>query len=558
MRNDGREMKSIKSIFAIVAAVVICLAAGAINQTAAQKKAAPRVKENAWATQQTGSTPEATTAFAAARDLIDDAQWSKAEQAFGQYLTRFPKEENLDAAMYWTAYAQYQMKKYTVCKQTIEKMLQAYAKTSWKQDADLLMAQLPGAAPVAVAGTPITADVAVLSSAPIAAAVDAATITSVSPTVVAQSPGQAVTLSPEMQERVAEAKARADERLRDAQERTAERVKEMQDKMKDKTMLHIGEGIGIGIGMGMGKGIGSAIAGERLADDDPCEFKIVVLQALFESDPQRGIANATDWVKPNSTQAPPCRRAALTLLSRYGGKTVIPTIMSSAQSDPDIKVKVRAISLLGATNDESVIDFLRDSALNSPQQEINEAALYALSQHNSPRAATILADIALSTKPIQLRRAAISAIARRAGEPAVDALFKIYDGSADLDIKKSVIAGLAQRRSERAGEKLFEIAQRSDNVDLRKGAISALGRRGGTTYIDRLMALYDSEKDETVKDQILNSLAYSSDQKVIDKLISIAKNPQTPIERKRRIVMLLANKNKNPAVVAFFEELLKQ
>ncbi|HEX3145216.1 MAG TPA: HEAT repeat domain-containing protein [Pyrinomonadaceae bacterium] len=547
-------MKSIKSIFAIVAAVVICLAAGAINQAAAQKKAAPRVKENAWAAQQTGSTPEATTAFAAARDLIDDAQWSKAEQAFGQYVTRFPKEQNLDAAMYWTAYAQYQMKKYTVCKQTIEKMLQAYAKTSWKQDADLLMAQLPGAAPVATAGTPITADVAVLSSAPIAAAVEAATSASVNPTVVAQSPGQAVTISPEMQERVAEAKMRADERLRDAQERTAERVKEMQEKMKDKTMFHIGEGMGIGIG----KGMGSAIAGERLADDDPCEFKIVVLQALFESDPQRGIVNATDWLKPNSAQPPPCRRAALTLLSRNGGKTVIPTIMGSAQNDPDLKVRSRAISLLGATNDESVIDALRDFALNAPQPEINEAAMYALSQHTGARAAGILADIAVSTKPLQLRQSAIARIADRAGEPAVDALFKIYDSSQDIQIRKSVINGLARRRSERAGEKLLTIARSGESVELRKGAISALGRRGGTNYIDALMGLYDNEKDETIKDQILNSLAYSSDQKVIDKLISIARNPQTPIERKRRIVMLLANKNKNPAVVAFFEELLKQ
>jgi hypothetical protein len=72
------------------------------------------------------------------------------------------------------------------------------------------------------------------------------------------------------------------------------------------------------------------------------------------------------------------------------------------------------------------------------------------------------------------------------------------------------------------------------------------------------MNLYDAEKNEDIKNQILNSLAYSNDQKVIDKLISIAKNPQTPLERKRRIVMLLASKNKNPAVVQFFEELLKQ
>ncbi len=550
MRNDGREMKSIKSVFALVAAIITLIAAGAINQTTAQQQTAPPARRNAWAAQQqTGSTPQATAAFTAARDLIDDAQWGKAEQAFGQYVTKFPKEENLDAAMYWTAYAQYQLKKYNVCKQTIDKLLQAYAKTSWKQDADLLLAQLPGAVSVnAIAPTPAIGEVAVVSSTPIAAAVEASVNAA-----VAQSVGQPVAMTQEMQERIAEAKARADERLRESQERTAERVKEMQDKMKDKMVYQIGNGMGIG----MGKGLGYAISGEKLADDDPCEFKIVVLQALVESDPQRGMAAATDWLKPNSGQTPPCRRAALTVLARNGGKTVIPTIMGSAQNDPDLKVRARAISLLGATNDESVIDALRDFALNAPQTEINEAAMYALSQHTGARAANILADIALSTKPLPLRKTAIARIADRPGEPAVDALFKIYDGG-DVEIKKSVMSGLTRRRSERAGERLLQIARSADSVELRKAAISGLGRRGGTNYIDALMSLYDSEKDETIKDQILNSLAYSNDQKVIDKLISIARNPQTPIERKRRIVMLLASKNKNPAVIQFFEELLKQ
>jgi HEAT repeat protein len=547
MRNDGREMKSIKSLFALIAAIITLIAAGAINQTTAQQQTAPPAKKNAWAAaqQQTGSTPQATAAFTAARDLIDDAQWGKAEQAFGQYVAKFAKEENLDAAMYWTAYAQYQLKKYSVCKHTIDKLLQAYAKTSWKQDADLLLAQLPGVAPVsAMAPMAPIGEVALVSSTPIAAA-EAANAP------MAQSVGQAVTISSEMQERIAEAKARADERLRESQERTDERVKEMQDKMKDKMVYQIGNGMGIGMAKGYGVG------GERLADDDPCEFKIVVLQALVESDPQRGIAAATDWLKPNSAQTPPCRRAALTVLARNGGKTAMPIIMSTAQSDPDLKVRSRAISLLGATNDETVIDPLRDFALNAPQTEINEAAMYALSQHTGARAAGILADIALSNKPLPLRKTAIARIADRPGEPAVDALFKIYDGG-DVEIKKSVISGLTRRRSERAGERLLQIARSADSVDLRKAAISGLGRRGGTGYIDALMGLYDSEKNEEIKDQILNSLAYSNDQKVVDKLISIARNPQTPIERKRRIVMLLAGKNKNPAVIQFFEELLKQ
>jgi hypothetical protein len=72
------------------------------------------------------------------------------------------------------------------------------------------------------------------------------------------------------------------------------------------------------------------------------------------------------------------------------------------------------------------------------------------------------------------------------------------------------------------------------------------------------MNLYDRTTNVEIQDQILNSLAYSNDPKVIHKLITIAENPQTPIQRRQRIVMMLAGRNKNPEVVAFFERLLKQ
>src|ERR1051326_1424790 len=142
MRNDVKEMRSIKTVLGLLVAAVVMLALGSLNQATAQKKPA---KGNAWA-QQAGSTPQATSAFTAARDLIDDAQWSKAEAAFDKYVSQFPKEENVDAAMYWAAYAEYQLKKFDSCKQTIDKMLKAYEKTAWKQDAELLRAQLPGTA----------------------------------------------------------------------------------------------------------------------------------------------------------------------------------------------------------------------------------------------------------------------------------------------------------------------------------------------------------------------------------------------------------------------------
>jgi hypothetical protein len=72
------------------------------------------------------------------------------------------------------------------------------------------------------------------------------------------------------------------------------------------------------------------------------------------------------------------------------------------------------------------------------------------------------------------------------------------------------------------------------------------------------MNLYDSETNEEIKTQIINSFGYSNDPKVTHKLIEIAKNPQTPMERRRRIVMILGGRSKDPEVISYFEQLLKQ
>ena len=145
------------------------------------------------------------------------------------------------------------------------------------------------------------------------------------------------------------------------------------------------------------------------------------------------------------------------------------------------------------------------------------------------------------------------------GEPAVDALFKIYDSSNDIEVRKAVISGLSRRtKSERAYARLLEIARSADNIELRKTAMSAIGRRGGEPAITALIGLYDSEKTPELQDQIMNAMGYSNDPRVTDKLISIARNPQTPIDRKRRAIMLLTSRSKDPKVLAFLEDLLKQ
>src|SRR5438132_4393285 len=488
MKYDLSKLNRIPRRLAVAVAIALALiASGVAHQaTAQQYSAGPKLNKFA----QQGSNAAANTMFSGGRDLIDDAQWAKAEEKFAQYISAYPTEKNLDAAMYWVAYSQYKLRKFNQSKETIDRLLKAYEKTTWKEDAELLLAQLPGAISVKV--DPVTVTVDPVVATPIAVA------------VAGQDPVDVQVRTQEIQERIAEAKARSQERTREAQERMKERMDEAREKLKDKAAFKYNDfdfDFDFNFDFDSGKGKGSA-------DDDPCEFKIVVLQALFESDPQRGMAVATDWLKPNSGQTVTCKRAALRLLARHGGKAVTPTILGLAQNETDLRLRITAISLLGSTNDDSVIDPLRDFALNSTQNEIAEAALFALSQNTGARAASVLTDIALSNKPVALRKTAISHIANRQGEPAVDALFRIYDSTQDLEIRKSVIRGLGQRKSERAYARLLEIARSSDNIELRKAAISSVGRRGGQQTIDALMALYGSEKNTEIQDQIMNSLAY--------------------------------------------------
>ena len=477
---------------------------------------------------------DAAAVFRSARDLITDGQWAKAQDKFSEYVSAYPNEKNLDAALYWLAYAQNKLNRFEDCRKTINQLLEKFPQSSWRDDARVLLAQVPGG--YAVTYEPYYATTGQGTS------VVAMPMPAQAPTVV-YAPSENGTPSA-------------------------------------VAPVAIGRGVGIGVG---GSGATTIYRVDDLGDsdndDDPCEFKIVVLQALFQTDVQRGIMAATEWLKPGSTQTVRCKSAALTLLGRHGGKAVTPVILGVARSEPDVKLRARAISTLGATNDDSVIDALREFALTSQDNDIVEASLYALSKHTGERAISVLSDIATSGKTVSQRKVAIASIATRPGEPAVDALFRIYDSDQNVEIRKAVISGFGNRKSERAGNKLFEIARSSDNVELRKAAIGAMSRRGGDKTVEFLLNLYDSEKNEELKDQILNSLASGTvwvltpgqnavvplktgpmsrlnDQRVIQKLIEIAKNQQAPMERRKRAIGWLSRSN-DPTVLKFLEELLR-
>ncbi len=98
------------------------LAASLANIAIGQQRSSASSNTSARSSQQTGN--DAGVVFSSARDLITDGNWAKAQEKFNEYVTSFPNEKNIEAAMYWLAYAQHKLARYEQCRATIDRLLE--------------------------------------------------------------------------------------------------------------------------------------------------------------------------------------------------------------------------------------------------------------------------------------------------------------------------------------------------------------------------------------------------------------------------------------------------
>src|SRR5256885_12573064 len=110
-----------------------------------------RTSSSSASTNRTAAQTDATTVFRSARDLITDGEWAKAQERFSEYVNSFPNEKNIDAALYWLAYTQQKLARYDQCRATIERLIEKFPTTSWRDDARVLLAQMPGTYTIASA-----------------------------------------------------------------------------------------------------------------------------------------------------------------------------------------------------------------------------------------------------------------------------------------------------------------------------------------------------------------------------------------------------------------------
>jgi HEAT repeat protein len=84
----------------------------------------------------------AAVAFREGRDLIKDGEWQKAEARFNRFITEFPKDREVPAALYWLAFALKQESKFPAADATLSKLIAEHPSSTWLDDARTLRVEI--------------------------------------------------------------------------------------------------------------------------------------------------------------------------------------------------------------------------------------------------------------------------------------------------------------------------------------------------------------------------------------------------------------------------------
>ena len=444
--------------------------------------------------------------FREGRDFIEAQNWQRAAEKFREFITGYPKDKDLDAALYWYGYA---LNKQGIAKDEAAKplfrLIQNYPGSSWRREADSLLVQMGFQDKVNDALNRDNCEIKILALQSLFQADQERAITFVTEVLRAnqtQCPGlqsAAVSLLG------SHAGARAIPMLLEIARGNPD------IKLRQTAIRRLGEQHT------------DAVADElmKLYDADRTkEIRVQILRALVESRSPRGTAK----------------------------------VIEVARSGDDLSLRQLAIRYMAELKDTNSLDELIRIYDADRTPEIRLQILRVLGERDDPRARQKLLEVARQGETPEIRIEAIRRLAER-GRMSMDDLFGLYGTETNVTIKQGLLRAFAESQDPRAKTKLFDVARSNEALDLRLYALRRLGEKDDEQTTDQLVAMYDAEQNVQVRNALMRGFGNSKHKSAVRKLMVIARND--PSVELRKLAVRYLGESKDPEALKFLEDLLK-
>src|SRR5262249_58421041 len=94
--------------------------------------------------QSSNAKDEAMKVFRQGRDQIEDENWSGAASTFNSFVADYPKHKDVDAALYWMAFALKKQGKFTEADRQLERLGREHPRSNWLDDARAMRVEIAG------------------------------------------------------------------------------------------------------------------------------------------------------------------------------------------------------------------------------------------------------------------------------------------------------------------------------------------------------------------------------------------------------------------------------
>lgn len=454
---------------------------------------------------QTKANTASMQIFREGRDFIEAQNWQRAAEKFNDFITGYPKDKDLDAALYWYAYALQKQGRKDEAADAMIKLIKRFPGSSWRQEAQAMLVVLGRKDAVDAALDRDDCEIKILALQSLFQADEERAIGIATEALRANPPKcqnfQAAVLSilsshggPRVTPILLDiARSNPDPKLR------LVAIRRLGDQKSDQItdeLIKIYEA------------------------DQTKEVRGQILRALVEGNTPRGTAK----------------------------------VMEIARSGNDIAARQYAIRFIGEKNDAASLDALIQIYDADKTKEIRSQVIRALADREDPKARAKLFDIARQGETPELRIEAI----RRLGDNqrvSLDELLQLYTSETNVQIKQGLLRAFGDSTDARAVGKLLDIARGNDAIELRTYAVRQLGEKDDEQTVNQLISLYDAEQNMQVRMALLRGFGDSKQKSAVRKLMTIAKSDPS-VELRKAAVRYLGD-SKDPEALKFLEELLK-
>ena len=443
--------------------------------------------------------------FREGRDFIEAQQWQKAAEKFNDFIKGYPKDKDLDAALYWYAYALQKQGMKDEAVPPLVLLMKRFPNSSWRREAEASLVVL----------------------------------------------GRKDLVDQRLEQDNCEIKILALQSLFQADEERAIAI--VLDSLKTNPPPCQGFQAAAVSMLGTHRSPRAIPILLDIARNNPdMRLKLTAIKRLGDQHDEQvtdELIKLYDADRTKEVRGQILRALADGRTPRGNAK-----VLEIARSSDDVAARQFAIRYLGEMKDAASLDELIRIFDTDKTREIRFQVLRALAEREEPRARAKLLEVARTGDTPEIRIEAIRRLNER-GRVAIDDLLQLYTSETNLDIKRSLLRAFAENNDPRTQAKLVEIAKGGESIELRGYAIRVMGSRDDEQTVTQLVGMYDSEQNQQVKATLLRAFGDSKHKVAVRKLMTIARND--PSVELRKVAVRYLGESKDPEALKFLEDLLK-